>query len=1021
MKRFWISITTFSLIEWIGRHPATAAGVLTLLGVGGVEGIANLITPSITPQSNPYFSQSNAVGITNNGLTSAAGAFEPPTTTTNGYSLLFSGGVNARLGYFSSGAETPFIGMSLTDNISPGSPKFSFQHLIGGDQGTRWFNVPGPASISFGPGLQGTQSNYNSGGFYTGTPSGTNCTRPPTVVWFAGTATLQLADPGFNCPVSLSNFDPVNMPGSGAQQGAGTAASPTQTATTCAVVGGQAQVTAHLAIAHGVTPGQAFTMQGFTPSGYNATYTALPGTAGTTLVGTTGASSCPTSPASVDGTALSGTGASIAFQPISLTNPYANGETGITTHNGQHFCGILDQYGDGSPTPGFQGISMVDEKGSPLNGAPALSTVPNLGVANATGYLIPGAQAAASGSAAISGAVLTIGASPISGFAIGQTVYASTGLGAITPGTTILSQATGSLGAAGSTYNLSQSSTVALGTVSFGAPAMTLTALNPYVIQGGANAPTYDPTTGYVTFKLTSAPGFTPGSEFTVSGLSSTGQSVNLTYIAVNPSALSTAAYQTSTTVWGNPLSAVAGPANPFTTGPGTITTGGSPQLVSNIVPGMQVLGSTGGVSFVLPFGSYNSSGTGGVGSYGLSSTQLVGATVSISSIGTGPGSANMVVTNNPAPPLVVGNTINVPGYTSPVVITNIGSATGGAGTYAVNNPNATAITSAVVGTMSGNVGSSGTPVNLYFYSRTYYQTAAPASNPAGGTVTARTQAQFGDLVNLWGTSNATAPGGGRVGWGGELADIAMLWTPSGFPTQSGGAPSTTALASLCTKQQDIQDFASADGFTVETLYRLNDVGTFGNSSNATVTGYITNVGGSAAALNVVSTVHGSLAIPTGTETARLTGAGITAATSATISLGTSALSSYPILPNTTPAAGSMGSPVTFSVGRWAPMAPLASGSVTGYIDTDPTSHISTLHVTDLPTGTGTAKFSASYTAATNTLAVSGTPTGTIAAGMLVTDGGLNITGQPMLIHSGAGASWVVISNYYPDFGKSDS
>ena len=170
MKRFWISITTFSLIEWIGRHPATAAGVLTLLGVGGVEGIANLITPSITPQSNPYFSQSNAVGITNNGLTSAAGAFEPPTTTTNGYSLLFSGGVNARLGYFSSGAETPFIGMSLTDNISPGSPKFSFQHLIGGDQGTRWFNVPGPASISFGPGLQGINQTTIAGAFIQGRP-----------------------------------------------------------------------------------------------------------------------------------------------------------------------------------------------------------------------------------------------------------------------------------------------------------------------------------------------------------------------------------------------------------------------------------------------------------------------------------------------------------------------------------------------------------------------------------------------------------------------------------------------------------------------------------------------------------------------------------------------------------------------------------------------------------------------------------------------------------------------------------
>ena len=44
MKRFWIFITTFSLVEWIGRHPAIA-GSLMLLGIGGGAGIANLVTP----------------------------------------------------------------------------------------------------------------------------------------------------------------------------------------------------------------------------------------------------------------------------------------------------------------------------------------------------------------------------------------------------------------------------------------------------------------------------------------------------------------------------------------------------------------------------------------------------------------------------------------------------------------------------------------------------------------------------------------------------------------------------------------------------------------------------------------------------------------------------------------------------------------------------------------------------------------------------------------------------------------
>lgn len=56
MKRFWMFIATFSLIEWIGRNPATA-GFLMLLGVGGGVGIANLGTPSITPQPAAYFNQ----------------------------------------------------------------------------------------------------------------------------------------------------------------------------------------------------------------------------------------------------------------------------------------------------------------------------------------------------------------------------------------------------------------------------------------------------------------------------------------------------------------------------------------------------------------------------------------------------------------------------------------------------------------------------------------------------------------------------------------------------------------------------------------------------------------------------------------------------------------------------------------------------------------------------------------------------------------------------------------------------
>ncbi len=48
---------------------------------------------------------------------------------------------------------------------------------------------------------------------------------------------------------------------------------------------------------------------------------------------------------------------------------------------------------------------------------------------------------------------------------------------------------------------------------------------------------------------------------------------------------------------------------------------------------------------------------------------------------------------------------------------------------------------------------------------------------------------------------------GGPLDWGGALGNVAMLYSPGGFPTLSGGAPSTTALASLCKKQTDLRDF----------------------------------------------------------------------------------------------------------------------------------------------------------------------------------------------------------------------
>lgn len=73
------------------------------------------------------------------------------------------------------------------------------------------------------------------------------------------------------------------------------------TATTWAATNG-GQATATTAAAHGVLPGQWFTLVGITPVGFNGTWLALPGTSGSTLVWALAPS--PGTPATVQGTLL---------------------------------------------------------------------------------------------------------------------------------------------------------------------------------------------------------------------------------------------------------------------------------------------------------------------------------------------------------------------------------------------------------------------------------------------------------------------------------------------------------------------------------------------------------------------------------------------------------------------------------------------------------------------------------------------------------------------------------------------
>ena len=174
--------------------------------------------------------------------------------------------------------------------------------------------------------MGGTLTGYATG-YYPATASGGRCSRPPSVVWTGG-GKASLSDPGFLCDGVTPTFDLSTIPGDGAQQSTGAGG----VATTCASnspVSGQVTVTTHVAVAHGIAPGQTFPLTLFTPSALNTTYTALPSPTPTTLVGTAAigspAGTCPSLSGLVEGKALGGTGGTMTLTPISSTNPFGTG------------------------------------------------------------------------------------------------------------------------------------------------------------------------------------------------------------------------------------------------------------------------------------------------------------------------------------------------------------------------------------------------------------------------------------------------------------------------------------------------------------------------------------------------------------------------------------------------------------------------------------------------------------------------------------------------------------------------
>ncbi|HEY1780305.1 MAG TPA: hypothetical protein VGG79_07720 [Roseiarcus sp.] len=667
-----------------------------------------------------------------------------------------------------------------------------------------------------------------------------------------------------------------------------------------------------MAVAHGVYPGQSFTLAGFTPSSYNEAYAALPGTSGMTLVGSysNGTGTCPGT-VTAEGNVGAGSGGAITVTAPSVTAPYnLQTGTGITFEPGQRVCGMFGEFGADSAFPGAQFAKYTDITGTDLPGSPAVSPWLNQGAVNFTGYTTFGTQA------------------PMS-------------------------------------------------------PALTVTAMNSYAVSSVS----FNATTGYATFAMSQNPGFIVGSEFTVSGASTSGGgSFNLTYVAV--------AGTSGTTIVGNPLSGPIGlPQASSLTG---ASTGSAGAMVGVIMPGMAVVGAQGVIS---PFGTFGSTGVGGVGTYGLTSTP---ATYTFA--GSIPASSTTLTLNNsPGTPPVVGQTITLasPAYTG--TITAMLSGAGGTGsTYTVSPANgATAITSATI-TANGFIGTSGSPVSIYA-AETYYYTAAPSGSAAGGgSVTAKTQAAIGDLMTVIGSSSASTTaltGNNAQGWGGNIANMGM-YQGAPFPMDATGHPSSSAFTSLCTKTTDFQSFASANGGAWRSLYKFNDGGIWADHSVAEFKAHAAGT-----ALTIDSTQTGSTsALAAGTV---ISGPGL-CANSVCPTIASGSGSSYVLSGSFTLSSEAM------SAGNYQPAAPLASQQVTASIAG------STLTVT-AAVGPSTSTFTGAYNGAqTSGNLTTSSPTGTIATGQCIWDGGVHISPQyPLCITAGASSPWTVNGgtasfNYYP-------
>ena len=293
MKRFFTSLATFSLVETIGRHPAIAAGVLTLLGLGGGAGVAMLFTPTITPQPSAYFDMNSAFGVTNNALkpnNGVAGALELPTTATNSFAIYVEGPVDPNLGVGAGGTEYVLgngavrAGLLLSDN-NPGQPAFLVQRTF--SAGGRRDSMVELCQRQHAHDRDGDSggSGYATG-LYPFTATGGACAREPTGVWPGNGTSADIVDPGFNCSTTPT-VNPATIPGDGAQQATGAGSSPLLDASNSAVSG---EMPGHRACRARARPGSrpAIHNAGIHPEqGTTRPTLRCPARRGTTLIGTT--------------------------------------------------------------------------------------------------------------------------------------------------------------------------------------------------------------------------------------------------------------------------------------------------------------------------------------------------------------------------------------------------------------------------------------------------------------------------------------------------------------------------------------------------------------------------------------------------------------------------------------------------------------------------------------------------------------------------------------------------------------